>query len=151
MTSVASAQDGATKKVLVLYWESKDFIGNISFDKGFQAGLFSDPSSKVELFSEYLDTTRFPGEHQSELLHDYLREKYKNQKIDVVVATPDPALDFLLKNRNDLFPNSPIVFISVKRPPAEVITAGPGLTGIIRANTHRKTLDLALQLHPETK
>ena len=28
------------KKVLVLYWESKDFVGNISFDKGFQAGLF---------------------------------------------------------------------------------------------------------------
>jgi signal transduction histidine kinase len=149
--SVASAQDGATKKVLVLYWESKDFVGNISFDKGFQAGLFSDPSSKVELFSEYLDTTRFPGEHQSELLHDYLREKYKNQKIDVVVATPDPALDFLLKNRNDLFPNSPIVFVSVKRPPQELLNAGPGLTGVIRANTHRKTLDLALKLHPATK
>jgi signal transduction histidine kinase len=150
LAPVASAQD-ATKKVVVLYWESKDFIGNISFDKGFQVGLLADPSSKVEIFSEYLDTTRFPGEHQSELLHDYLREKYKNQKIDVVVATPDPALDFLLKNRNDLFSNSPIVFISVKRPPPEVLTAGPGLTGIIRANTHRKTLDLALKLHPETK
>ena len=150
LAPAVSAQD-ATKKVLVLYWESKDFVGNISFDKGFQLGLFADPSSKVELFSEYLDTTRFPGEHQSELLHDYLREKYKNQKIDVVVATPDPALDFLLKNRNDLFSNSPIVFVSVKRPSQEVLTAGPGLTGIIRANTHRKTLDLALKLHPETK
>jgi signal transduction histidine kinase len=150
ITSVASAQD-ASKKVLVLYWESKDFVGNISFDKGFQLGLFSDPSSKVELFSEYLDTTRFPGEHQSELLHDYLREKYKNQKIDVVVATPDPALDFLLKNRNDLFPNSPVVFVCVRRPPQEVLNSGPGLTGIIRANTHRKTLDLALKLHPNTK
>jgi signal transduction histidine kinase len=151
MTSVVSAQDSATKKVVILYWESKDFVGNISFDKGFQAGLFADPSSKVELFSEYLDTTRFPGEHQSELLHDYLREKYKNQKIDVVVATPDPALDFLLKNRNDLFTNSPIVFVSVKRPAQGVLAAGPGLTGIIRANTHRNTLDLALKLHPETK
>ena len=149
LASVASAQDAA-KKVVVLYWESKDSVGNISFDKGLQAGLLADPSSKWELFSEYLDSTRFPGEHQTELLHEYLREKYKNQKIDVVVATPDPAFDFLLKNRTDLFPNSPIVFVSVKRPPPEMLVAGPGLTGIIRANTHRKTLDLALKLHPET-
>jgi len=150
LASVASAQD-TPKKVLVLYWESKDFVGNISFDKGLQAGLLADPSSKVELFSEYLDTTRFPGDKQSELLHDYLREKYANQKIDVVIATPDPALNFLLKYRTDLFPESPIIFVAVERPPQGVLATGPGLTGIIRANTHRKTLDLALKLHPETK
>ncbi|HEU4933659.1 MAG TPA: ABC transporter substrate binding protein [Pyrinomonadaceae bacterium] len=146
------AQDSnATKKVLVLYWESKDFAGNISFDKGLQAGLHSEPSSGWELFSEYLDSTRFPGEHQAELLHDYLREKYAGQKIDVVIATPDPALDFLLQYRTDLFTDSPIVFVGVRRPPKEILTAGPGITGIIRANTHRKTLDLALKLHPGTK
>jgi signal transduction histidine kinase len=146
------AQDSnATKKVLVLYWESKDFAGNISFDKGLQAGLHSEPSSHWELFSEYLDSTRFPGEHQAELLHDYLREKYTGQKIDVVIATPDPALDFLLQYRSDLFTNAPIVFVGVRRPPTEILTAGPGITGIIRANTYRKTLDLALKLHPETK
>ena len=146
------AQDSnATKKVLVLYWESKDFAGNISFDKGLQVGLHSEPSSGWELFSEYLDSTRFPGGRQAELLHDYLREKYAGQKIDVVIATPDPALDFLLQYRTDLFTDSPIVFVGVRRPPKEILTAGPGLTGIIRANTHRKTLDLALKLHPETK
>jgi signal transduction histidine kinase len=150
LAPVTSGQD-VSKKVLVLYWESKDFIGNISFDKGFQAGFYAEPSTRWELFSEYLDSTRFPGEHQSELLHEYLRQKYANQKIDVVVATPDPALDFLLKFRTDLFPNCPIVFVAVKRPSREVLAAGHGLTGIIRANTHRKTLDLALKLHPETK
>jgi signal transduction histidine kinase len=148
----ASSQESrATKKIVVLYWDTKDFSGNISFDQGFQAGMHSEPSSEWELFSEYLDSTRFPGEHQAELLHDYLREKYAGQKIDVVVATPDPALDFLLRYRNDLFSNSPIVFVAVRRPAPEVRSSGPGLTGIIRANTHRKTLDLALKLHPQTR
>jgi signal transduction histidine kinase len=146
-----SQDSNAAKKVVVLYWESKDFAGNISFDKGLQAGLNSEPSSRWELFSEYLDTTRFPGEHQAALLHEYLREKYEGQKIDVVIATPDPALKFLLQYRTDLFTNSPIVFVAVRRPPTEILTADPGITGIIRANTHRKTLDLALKLHPETK
>lgn len=148
---VKSQDSGRKKKVLVLYWESKDFIGNVSFDQGFQAGMRSEPNNEWELFSEYLDTTRFPGEHQAELLRDYLREKYALQKIDAVVATPDPALEFLLRYRSDLFTNSPIVFVAVRRPPPEVLAAGPGLTGIIRANTHRKTVDLALKLQPETQ
>jgi signal transduction histidine kinase len=152
LASVAMGQDSAAKKrVLVLYWDTKDFPGNISFDQGFQAGMRSETSSGWEIFSEYLDSTRFPGERQTDLLHDYLRQKYAAQKIDVVVATPDPSLEFLLKHRSDLFSDSPIVFIVVKRPPTEVLESGSGLTGIIRANTHRKTLDLALRLHPETE
>src|ERR1700752_1854954 len=148
---VKSQEFAPTRKVVVLYWESKDFSGNISFDQGFQAGMRSEPSGQWELFNEYLDSTRFPGEHQEELLRDYLREKYKGQKIDAVVATPDPALRFLLRYRSDLFPNSPIVFVAVSRPSPEVLAAGAGLTGIIRANTYRKTLDLALNLQPETQ
>ncbi|HEX5889049.1 MAG TPA: ABC transporter substrate binding protein [Pyrinomonadaceae bacterium] len=152
LAPVVRSQDaGVTKKVLVLYWDTKDFAGNISFDQGFQAGMRSEPSNQWEIYSEYLDTTRFPGEHQAELLRDYLREKYAAQKIDAVVATPDPALEFLLRYRSDLFSNSPIVFVAVRRPPPEVLAAGPGLTGIIRANTHRKTVDLALKLQPETQ
>ena len=152
LAPVATSQNpDATRKVLVLYWEPKDFIGNVSFDQGFQTGLNSEPSSRWELFAEYLDSTRFPGKYQTELLHDYLRQKYEKHKIDVVVATPDPALEFLLKYRTDLFPNSPVVFVAVKRPPREVLTAGPGMTGIIRANTYRKTLDLALKQQPDTK
>ena len=152
LVPVVKSQDSPeTKKVMVLYWETKDFPGNVSFDQGFQAGMRSEPSNQWELFSEYLDTTRFPGERQEELLRDYLREKYAKQKIDAVVATPDRALDFLRRYRTDLFPNSPIVFVAVSRPAPEVLAAGAGLTGIIRANTYRKTLDLALNLQPETQ
>ena len=150
-TVVRSQDASGRKNVLVLYWDNKDFAGNISFDQGFQAGIRSEPTSQWEIFSEYLDSTRFPGERQAELLADYLREKYAKQQIDAVVATPDPALEFLLRYRAELFPKSPIVFVAVRRPPPEVLNAGPGLTGIIRANTHRKTLDLAVKLQPETQ
>lgn len=139
------------KNVLMLYWDNKEIPGNISFDQGFLAGMRSEPRSTWEIYNEYLDSSRFPGEHQYQILYDYLRQKYADISIDVVVATPDPSLEFLLKHRAELFPNSPIVFVTVKRPPPETLAAGPGLTGIIRANTHRKTIDLALTLHPDTE
>src|SRR5690349_21628335 len=69
-------QNGNTKRVLILYWDTKDSLPNISFDQGFQAGMRSYTASNVEYYTEYFDSARFPGERQSELLRDYLRQKY---------------------------------------------------------------------------
>ena len=51
---------------------------------------------------------QFPGRKQStELLRDYMWQKYAGRPIDVVVATRAVALDFLLKYRSELFPGYP--------------------------------------------
>jgi signal transduction histidine kinase len=150
--SFAQAQQSSIpKRVLVLYWYNKDFPGNVLFEQSFQAVLHSAQVGNVEYYPEYLESNRFPGEAQSVLLRDYLRQKYADRTIDVVVAVTDAALDFLLKYRTDLFPHSPIVFVAVKHPTADQLTAGPGLTGIFPASTHRETLELALHLHPGTE
>jgi signal transduction histidine kinase len=144
-------QAPAPKKVLALYWGDKDDPANVGFESGLQTGLRAEPGIRWEQFSEYLDTNRFPGEHQNQLLHDYLVQKYKGVNIDLVVAAPDPAVNFLLKYRTDLFPGCPVVFLAVKRPSPEILTEGAGMTGLIQANSHRKTVDLALNLHPDTQ
>ena len=69
----------------------------------------------------------------------------------MVVATADIPLNFLLQNRKELFPNSPIVFLATNSPSPETRAAGPGMTGLIHQSTHRETLALALKLHPNTK
>src|SRR6185295_16820359 len=71
--------------------------------------------------------------------------------IDVVVASSDASLDFLVKYRADLFPNTPIVFISARHPTREKLMARPGMTGIVNLNAYSKNLDLALRLHPRTE
>jgi signal transduction histidine kinase len=153
LTLFASAharQPAVSKSVLVLYWYNKDYPGNVLFDQSFRAVLQSAPAETVEYYPEYLESNRFPGENQSLLLHDYLRQKYADINIDVVVASGYVTQDFLLKYRNDLFTHAPIVFVGVKRPTAAELAAGPGITGIICYDTYRKTLDLALRLHPDT-
>src|SRR5262252_6534097 len=66
---VALAQQAvAPKRSLLLYWESKDFPGNVRFDKSFQGGLQSAPAWTVEYYSEYLEPDRFPGENQALVL-----------------------------------------------------------------------------------
>jgi PAS domain S-box-containing protein len=152
LPSVGRAQQSAApKRVLVLYWYNKDFPFNVRFDQSFQAALQSAPAGTVEYYPEYLETNRFPGENQSLLLRDYLRQRYADRTMDVVVASGYVTLDFLLKYRDDLFPHTPIVFLLGTRPTTEELAARPGLTGIITLNAYRKTLDLALRLHPGTE
>src|SRR6185369_3235891 len=139
------------KRVLVLDWYGKDHIWNVNFDASFQAALNSSEPGSVEIYTEYLETNRFPGENQALLLRDYLVRKYADRTIDVVVANSDASLDFLLKYRHDLFPQAPIVFVAIRHPGNEELAAGPGVTGVINLNTYRQTLELALRLHPQTQ
>ena len=144
-------QSAAPKRVLVLYWYNKDYPGDAEFDQRFQAVLRSAAPGAIEYYSEYLEADRFPGKKQPVLLRDYLRQKYADRSIDVVVTNAPAPLDFLLKYRSELFPHTPIVFGTIERPAADQIESGPGATGILYAMTHRKTVDLALRLHPGTE
>ena len=144
-------QSVAPKRVLVLYWGNKDYLWNVEFDRSFQFRLDSAPPESIEYYQEYLESQRFPGERQASLLRDYLRKKYAGHPIDVVVATSDASLEFLIKDRSGLFPGVPIVFVATQYPTTAETTTGPGLTGIINISTHRRTVDLALSLHPATE
>jgi PAS domain S-box-containing protein len=84
------------------------------------------------------------------LLRDYLRQKYAGRRIDVVVANSDASLEFLLKYRDSLFTNIPIVFVTT-RSPSEEERSALGLAGLTTLTDHRRTVELALRLHPDTK
>jgi PAS domain S-box-containing protein len=152
LPSLTRAQQVATpKRILLLYWGDRDYAGNIVFDESFRRGLQSSPPETVEYYSEYLESDRFPGEKQSLLLRDYLRAKYAERNIDVILAVTDRPLAFLLRHRQELFTNIPIVFVAVQSPPAAELAAGPGITGIVYGGNQSSTLDLALRLHPGTE
>jgi PAS domain S-box-containing protein len=143
-------QSASLERVLVLHWYDRGYTDDIKLDQELHAALESSAPGRVEYYSEYLDTNQFPGENQALILRDYLRRKYAGVAIDVVIAITNPPLDFLLKNRRELFPHTPIVFSigAAARAPG---MPEAGATGIVTANTFRETVDLALKLHPGTK
>jgi hypothetical protein len=137
--------------LLVLHWDKKDHPANVEFDRNFEANLRSAAPGDIEIYPEYLDSARFPGKNQYLLLRDYLRRKYADRPIDVVVANSQVPLDFLLKNRANLFPDIPIVFTATGHPSAPDLASGAGATGLIFVNSHRRTVDMASRLHPGTR
>ncbi len=148
---VRAQQPMKPKRVLVLYWDEETYPGNIEFERQFRPALQSLMGGAVEIYSEFLESSRFPGDDQANFLHDYILQKYASRPVDVVVASASAPLEFLLKYRKDLFPDTPIVFGATNDPSAAQLRSGAGgATGIIFVNSYRKTLDLALGLHPDT-
>src|SRR5215813_3582162 len=97
-------QSSEPKRALVLYWYNKDHPWNVKFDQSFQAALQSVPAGTVEYYPEYLETNRFPGEKQALLLRDYLRQKYADRTIDVVVANIESPEIFTMIARSTPVP-----------------------------------------------
>src|ERR1044072_5451173 len=149
LVPVARAQ--APKRLVVLYWDNKEFPGNVRFEESFKAYLQLDRRQDVEYFPEYFEFSRFPEKSHIVSFRNYLQAKYSDRTVDVVVASADAPLKFLLQYRTELFSKSPIVFVANDPPKPDTLASAAGATGIHYKNAYRETVDLALRLHPGTK
>src|SRR5262245_16005805 len=144
---VGDAQEPTRPKgVLALHWGARDNPINITFDKSIQAALGSAPAGPIEYYPEFLEEDRFTEER----MRDYLRQKYGDNRIGAIITLSRPSLNFLLKYRSDLFPNTPIVFHAFTRADLDIKDQVKGVPVVVHS-PYRNTIDLALKLHPAAK
>lgn len=67
-------------------------------------------SFSYELFVENMDVNRFDEVNQKQLMKDYLKQKYKNKHIDIIV-TQSPSAATLLSQLDDFFINAPRIYL----------------------------------------
>ena len=146
----ASAQPRSPKTVLTVHWSSEDFPTNPVVDGAIREVLLSRSDTPVDYFAEYLESDRFQEEEASLALRDYIRQKYRGRRIDLVFAVSNVALSFVLRYRDELFPDAPIVYSGVAAVDANVAGAAP-LTSVVHGTAYDETLELALRLHPSTE
>lgn len=145
----ANAQSPA-KTVLIINGGPEEFPGNSTFDAALRNVLYSHPTLPVAAFTEHLENEEF-SERAYTSLRDYIRAKYQDLPIDLIIANAAPALQFVLEYRQEMFPGVPVLFAAATLP-AEVLRGEvEGVTGLLREPSQKETLDLALKIHPATK
>ena len=149
--SAASAQERPHRTVLAIHWSSEEYPATPVVNAAIRTALLSDPSIEADYFAEYLESDVFPVEAASAALADYIRQKYRDRRIDVVIAIADPALRFVLDHRDELFPGAPVVYSGVAVPADVSRSMSGGLTAVLRGVAYAETLKLALALHPSTE
>jgi PAS domain S-box-containing protein len=100
---------------------------------------------------EHLDEKRHPGEDNLVSVKNLLKEKYSGQKIDLLVAFDNPALELLIRYGNELFPGTPIVFGGINDFSPAMLQGHREVTGVAEKMDDEATVNMALKLHPNTK
>ena len=152
-TSIAGCLpvSAATRQVVLLFDERVELPGLSLLDAELVRTLRSNSTEPIEVYREVMDLSRFGSSSYKTLLRDFLRAKYADKKIDVVVAIMAPALDFLLADGGLIFPGTPIVFCGVDRTQLGTRSLPPNLYGVLIKREFAPTLELVLRLHPRTE
>ena len=110
-----------------------------------------EQEDKIELYIEYMDTKRCSDENYYEELKKLYVHKYSKINFDVIISSDNNAYNFLLKNRDELYPNVPVVFCGVNGYAPEQIVNHAHYTGVYEQYDILGSLDLISAIHPDTK
>ncbi len=144
----AAAAGQSPRKILLLTSYHQGDRWNDSVVQGVREALESLES--VSLSIENLDMRRYTDQDHTRLTTEYIRAKYQDRTQDLVLVSDDPALNFLLTVRDDLFPNVPVVFCGVNNFNSKRIQGQSNITGVNETLSMEATLELALKLFPRT-
>ena len=143
---------GAEKiKKSVLYLNS--YHQGYQWSDGIMTGIRSvlDQSQyKIDLQIEYMDAKRFNYEDVTGMLKRLYKEKFKNERFDIVIVSDNDAFTFASQYRDELFPDVAIVFCGVNDLPPHALDQG-NMTGVVEQYNLAMTLDVALKLHTGKK
>ena len=139
---VARSYCERTRNVFVLHMENSHVPANIAASSAIQEVLGREP--RVQVFEEYLDESRLGTDFAT--MAAALGHKYAGQHIDLVLTIGPPALQFMLKYGEQLWPGVPKVFSAVDGKPTQL---PPDVTGVYGFFRFAPTIDLALRLQPD--
>ena len=113
--------------------------------------LTMDPSNHVVVYRENLDLARFEGTSYRTNLESWLRNKYHERKMDVIVASGETSIDFVLKVRQQVWPQAPVIAIGTEGMETALLAGQTNATGVTVDIDVPGTLKAALQLCPDTR
>jgi len=115
-SALSTAQDTPThKRVLILHSFGRDFATYAEVSSSFQTELARLSPQPVEFFEASLETARFAWATNEGPLVTYLHSLFSERPIDLLVSVGGPAAQFCLRQRETLFPSTPLILAGVDR------------------------------------
>ena len=141
--SAGAARGTPNKRVLMLFTNEPRQAGATIVEDAIRSTLLSGSPETLEIYSEYIDALRTPLASDNKPLVEYLKAKYADTKLDLILCINAPALKFALQNRDTIFSNTPVVFLVLDQQNVTGIDLGTNVTGVWGETNYRATLDTA--------
>src|SRR5688500_2432560 len=149
--AVCAAEAPPRKSVLLLYDENGDFSGLNNLDRSLKATLTKELPSGLDIYTEFMDVSRFRDPNHQNKLRDFYKQKYAGKRIDLMIGVMAPSLDFLLKHGEEISPGTPIVFCGIDERELAGRKLPSNVTGVLVKREFKPTLETALRFHPNTR
>jgi signal transduction histidine kinase len=145
---VARAQEQALR-VLMLYPYTNLFPVSVITGDATRKRMIERSQQSLEFYSDFLDLGRFSEDAHEARTAQFLFDKYRDRRPDVVIALGPRSLEFLIKH--PVGSNVPVVFCCTSRARLAILKPPDNVTGIISEFDLTKTMALAQRLQPNAK
>ena len=145
------AEEMPRKKVLVLFSFRPTLPVAAQWDRGIRSVFKADKDLEIVTNIEYLDRSSYGDIDHLNILLDLYRHKYSNPKPDLIIPVLNESFDLILNYGSDLFPDVPVVFGGIEQQHIAHRALPANFTGYFTDNDYAGTLDLVLDLHPDTR
>ncbi len=142
---------GRSPRVLILYPYDERLPATQIAGENARERLQEATSGKIDVFSEFLDLSRFPEDAHVDRMARYMAEKYSDHRPDVVIALGEPATRFIVNHREAIAPDAKVVFSGFSRDSASKLNLPVDVVGAFSRFDIAKTLELARSLQPDAE
>jgi PAS domain S-box-containing protein len=147
-SSAMSAEN--RQKILCLHSYDPSYEWQKSMDTAIDRTLLN-AAPDIEIYHEYMDVLRNPDPAFQVDLFNYLKSKYREISFNVVLATDNNALNFLLNYRDWLMGQVPVVFLGINNYSRYMLRNQPFYTGVAENIDMAETLKTAIHLMPQIR
>jgi len=148
--ALSTTTSAADKKILFLYGDKSNGI-MMGYRDVVQSAIRSGSPDRITFYEEYMDLSQYSGDDYLSLVRNFYRQKYKDQRFDLIIAQSGSVLNFLTKYGEELFPGTPAVFGLLEKSRIEGLKLGPNITGVLVDAAFGATLEVALRMQPDTR
>ena len=142
---------GRVPRVLILYPYDERIAATTEAGEAVRTRLLDATEGKIDLFSEFLDLSRFPEAEHVRRMARYLSAKYADRRPDVVIALGEESARFISANRKDLADSARIIVAGFSRSTAEEMDLPSDVVGAFSEFHIAKTAEMARGLQPEAR
>jgi len=150
---LAEPQQEQQQSVLLLDQSSAGLPFNTALASSIRLTINATSKSPVSFYFENLDANRFSGAEYEKNFVNFLKAKYRNRPIDVVIAVGVSAFDFITRQREQIWPSSsiPVVFAAIDEATFASLTLPANATGATMQLTLQDMVKVARMAVPSLK
>ena len=145
---VPAAAAPVPRSVLVIHQWDENLVWYGEFITEFSATIRANSPEPIAIFAEHLDLGRFKGAAEQETSHNYIRQKYAEREIGIVVSVGPSALPFAVAIRAEMWPEASLVFAGATEAAVARLNLAAAMTGSIVELSAQEMIGTARVLVP---